>query len=806
MELKDQLILEDDLIIKGVNRFETSVSSADKGGRSSTTGYGRRLLKSLVDPLAEGIKDFFKPGPKKFGKWKAYIKEMNEYTLAYIALKAVLDNLHAECTATRLCHTLGSLVEDELRFSKFAEVNPKYYEAVMADLNRKNTRAYRHMRNVLAVTSKKKGFSWNTWPKDVKMGVGSVLLEMVRLHTNIIDVRKKGVGNVKQRALLIVVPTDEAVKWIEGYNSYASVLHPYTKPCVAPPEDWTGLHNGGYWSEAMRSRTPLIKGLNKRQEEFVLQQDLTHVFEAVNHIQRTAWCINRDVLKVMKNIWSSDDPVGLPRREPIVVPKFKTDIEPERMEPELYEEFIEWKAQASQLYTEENKRASKAFGASRIISMAVEYSKYDSIWFVYQCDFRGRVYASTSGLSPQGTDYNKALLQFKEGKPLGESGLYWLSVHGANCYGVDKVSFDERNQWVKDNEKAIIESGKNPEDHTSFWGEADKPYMFLAFCIEYSKAHSNPEEFVSHLPIGMDGSCNGLQNFSALLRDEEGGKATNLLPSAKPSDIYQQVADRAEQLIKEDTNSDDKLAWMGWCSKHKGLSRKLTKRSVMTLPYGATKFACFGFTVDAINEVDPDYFEDVNKVAGYLNDKIWESIGDVVISARHAMDWLQEVARVTASKDLPVWWINPAGFPVYQEELVHKAVQVRSCLLGGVRLKLQEEQPTISSRKQAQAVAPNFVHSLDSAHLMLTVNEAYRQGIVNFAMIHDDFGTHAADTAKLREIIKKSFVDMYTDTDPIQDLYTAMLMITEEEVQFPEPPNKGKLVLKDVLKSEYFFA
>ena len=39
----------------------------------------------------------------------------------------------------------------------------------------------------------------------------------------------------------------------------------------------------------------------------------------------------------------------------------------------------------------------------------------------------------------------------------------------------------------------------------------------------------------------MDGSCNGLQNFSAMLRDEVGGKAVNLIPSDKPQDVYMEV-------------------------------------------------------------------------------------------------------------------------------------------------------------------------------------------------------------------------------------------------------------------------
>jgi hypothetical protein len=43
-----------------------------------------------------------------------------------------------------------------------------------------------------------------------------------------------------------------------------------------------------------------------------------------------------------------------------------------------------------------------------------------------------------------------------------------------------------------------------------------------------------PEEYPSSLPVHMDGSCNGLQHYAALGRDEAGGRAVNLLPADAP--------------------------------------------------------------------------------------------------------------------------------------------------------------------------------------------------------------------------------------------------------------------------------
>lgn len=45
--------------------------------------------------------------------------------------------------------------------------------------------------------------------------------------------------------------------------------------------------------------------------------------------------------------------------------------------------------------------------------------------------------------------------------------------------------------------------------------------------------------------------------------------------------------------------------------------------------------------------------------------------------------------------------------------------------------------------KQGSAFPPNFVHSLDSAHMMMTANACRRDG-VTFASVHDSYWTHAA--------------------------------------------------------------
>src|SRR5689334_1249230 len=110
---------------------------------------------------------------------------------------------------------------------------------------------------------------------------------------------------------------------------------------------------------------------------------------------------------------------------------------------------------------------------------------------------------------------------------------------------------------------------------SNFWRGADDPWQFLAFCFEwadYLDAENEGRPFISHLPVAVDGTCNGLQHFSAMLRDPVGGEAVNLTPSDRPQDIYQRVADRTIELLKghyADGDYADK--WLAF-----GIDRKLT--------------------------------------------------------------------------------------------------------------------------------------------------------------------------------------------------------------------------------------
>ena len=192
----------------------------------------------------------------------------------------------------------------------------------------------------------------------------------------------------------------------------------------------------------------------------------------------------------------------------------------------------------------------------------------------------------TSYLSPQGNDLNKSLLTFSQtmAKPLGHKGVKWLAIHGANCYGIDKISFEERIAWVKSNSARIARIAKDPyADY--WWTEAKEPFQFLAFCFEWQGYLNEGEDYKCSLPVAVDGSNNALQHFAALLRDQELGEKVNLTSSPSPKDFYQEGLTHLRntpEINKRYRGSHPAYYW------RKYLDRSLVKQPIMTYYYGVT--------------------------------------------------------------------------------------------------------------------------------------------------------------------------------------------------------------------------
>jgi DNA-directed RNA polymerase len=105
-------------------------------------------------------------------------------------------------------------------------------------------------------------------------------------------------------------------------------------------------------------------------------------------------------------------------------------------------------------------------------------------------------------------------------------------------------------------------------------------------------------------------------------------------------------------------------------------------------------------------------------------------------------------------------WTTPLGFPIVQPYRNQGSQQIKTFLQT---FNVHEHTSTcpVNSMKQASAFPPNFVHSLDASHMMITAIAAKEQGLT-FAAVHDSYWTHACDIEKMNKILREAFIQLHS--------------------------------------------
>lgn len=820
-----QIKLEESMKQRGTESYIRGVNKAKVGMSENHTQHGNRLIFLLTKGLSDKIAEFMaEANSGKAGGKHSIAKYIGDSIspdqMAYLALKTVISGISGVQTVGHLSVQIGLAMEDEIRLAGIRAKEKKVYDSIVKGTMKRGSQHYKHMYAVKRADY----FSdnWVAWGDKVRCLVGSKLIELIQLHLDLIDITTRHVG---KKTVAFIVAKPSTVAWIEKYNM-AGIRSPH-EPMVVQPVDWTTPYNGGYITSNV-TPYPLIKRVTKKRLKALYETaDMPKVYASINALQHTQWQVNAPVLDVLKTLWESGSTLGgIPSKADYEEPMKPLDIETN------VGSFKQWKRDASAAHQKHAETISSRIAYSMTIDCAARYAEFKKIFMGYQTDFRGRIYALPH-LNPQGADFQKALLRFAKGKPLGETGSQWLAIHGANVAGVDKVDFQTRVSWVEDNEDEIIAIAKDPYNNRGWAGtvagvEIDKPWQFLAFCFEWAGFVEQGDRYVSHLPIALDGSCSGIAHYSGILRDAVGAAAVSLSPAEKPADVYQLVADKVLIEVNNDliNGTEDSITPEGrlvegtktlaaqWLKF--GITRKTCKRPVMTLAYGTREYSFKEQLIsdsllpaekemgDAFPFLDGGYM-----AAGYLAKKIWIAVTGTLVAAVQAMDWLKDIASVYNKAALPIKWVTPSGFPVEQSYKNMDSIRVDTAINGRTQLRLPIPTEDLSYRKQKSSLSPNWIHSLDASHMAITVVACKEAGIDSFAVIHDSFGTHAADTDKLFAIVRDTFVDMYTQNDVLKDFKDAAIeAITDETLreELPDDLVKGDLDLEEVKFSMYCFA
>lgn len=840
----------------------------------------QELVGPLTDAII-AKKNYYKGRAGKPSRYLKLYSTLPAAQAAFVTIRSIFDFMDKNLTVLKATLAIGSRIEAAAHSYQIERLHPRYINKVKKSLDQRGSsyehrrKVYSGLGDKLEVP----WVSWSTREKAqvgsnlLDLAVSILTFHGEPLFTKQVDKRSRG-GNGGFQLSSVLQASDKLTEWVEQYREVVGAMSPAYSPCVVKPRDWTSPTEGGFFLPSVTETAPLVKVDNQAQRKAIEGADMPKVYSAINKLQSVRWKINQDVLKVMKtaSILNTGS-YPLPASECLIPEGFQLPQSPELEKAmkminkikgkkayqgktasnthllatldtgmsvarafskgtdsghlkiveehvsnsKLVVEFRNWKAEMRRRYEEENKRRESYLTTARVIAEAQKFSKYENLHFVYFTDSRGRVNVRSSLVTPQGGDAQKALLHFADKKELGTSGEFWLGVQGANVWGDDKGTFEERFDIVSSEdftdmvEDIVVDPLNNRK-----WTEADKPWQFLAWCYEWAALQVHKHDlgqpastFKTQLPVAMDGSCSGIQHYSAMLRDAVGGSAVNLLPAAEPQDIYKEVAKVVISKMQKEADSELKPLAKLWLEQ--GITRDLTKKSVMTLPYGSTTITCRGSVEEFLAKAQkksggalPLTEHSIKSQAvSYCTKMIWDSIGDVVIAAREGMAFISAVTKAVSRQNKPLHWVTPLGFPIMQSRWVGKETRIKTQLFGTTTLTIKEDTKKIDARKMSSSAAPNFVHGMDATHLMMTSDD-FIDDDKQLAVIHDSFGTHAGDVEELRDVLKDTFIDLYSNNNVLENFLRDSEEQIDEIIDIPVPEMMG-LELEAIRHSDFIF-
>ena len=826
-----QIEIEKKMTETSIDAYHRELQKAKINQSFGCTAVATQLLSRILDNYTKAIQQYLDDYSKGKAVRSTFAAEVinrlsDVNVVAFLTAKTILNAMFVRVSSQALYKSIGQALEDEYKMRAFKNENKHYYESIQKDLNNRGAKSNRKKNITTGVFNHRLGFHLDRWTITEKFQTGLVLTRLFIESTGLIEFEDV---YMKNKHLKYLIPANQLVAWMEQTNAKLELLQPFFLPMICNPKEWTSVLDGGYVSPYLK-RNKLVKNNSKEYLQKLETMEMPIVYEAINHLQNTEWQINRRLLDTVNKLWEEGRAVAeLPDREdePLIPYPYPELNKEDAKTPEQVEVIKKWKRDTYEIHKRNVAKRSNRILVSQILRIANQFQRYDKIYFPHQMDFRGRLYPIPALLQPQGTDLAKGLLHFTRGKPVDKESVKWLEIHGANVYGYDKESYEERVKWTREHSSEIQSYAQNPLQDRG-WAEADKPFQFLAFCFEYDDYLNNPNSFTSHIPIQLDGTCNGLQHYSALLRDEVGGRAVNLINSQKPSDIYAKVAERLEEKLNETINISNTSNDMssnaldmhtGSFAAHwleLGINRKLTKRPVMVLPYGGTLLSCREYIGEYLTDnYSPDFLwkhfgigntpnECIFQVSTWLSKYLWGAINDTLKAATVGMAYLRKVARIATKEKHFLEWLTPAGLLVRQAYKSRKKKMIRTELYGSIiKTTVNMDQESLDIQRQLNGICPNFIHSLDASCLMLYLLKCKKAGIDAFMTVHDCYGTWASDTDTSAKLLREAFVEVYRQ--PILENFTEDITKDIENTELPKLPEKGKLDIEEVLKSDYFF-
>jgi hypothetical protein len=328
--------------------------------------------------------------------------------------------------------------------------------------------------------------------------LGLDLIEFISAKSSLFTVENKRVD--KETLKRYILPGFNLKSHILDIITYDSDL----TPMINKPESWViekGKKDDKFY---IKKYGGFIS--NKNNKKHYLKKSNKHIgpskinnldiINTINYLSSIKYCVNINLLKIIFDLLDKNDD----RINKLI----KTNLHSKTNE--IFD-LSNNKDKQIELY-EILKYNSQYYRDRTVLHLVLLFSKWcsnpnNSIYFPLFVDWRGRLLTNTGSFSYQQGELARSLILFREGQILNKSGLESLKIYTANCFGKDKLTYNNRLTWVDENIDSITNL------NIDFIFEADEPLLFLSCCLELKGCFNDPDNFVSRLPIYKDATCNG---------------------------------------------------------------------------------------------------------------------------------------------------------------------------------------------------------------------------------------------------------------------------------------------------------
>ncbi|QNJ31512.1 DNA-dependent RNA polymerase/ phage-type [Synechococcus sp. PROS-9-1] len=596
-----------------VQKNRESDRKAVDDGRGSQSSIGREFRNKLVPLLAIRLEEHHKSAlAGRSGRHHGFIAEflskLDYLTIAHITITTVFDCIgrgnRVKSTLSELFDQIGERLDHQAFLDYVKENDPQAFSKIDRYVLQNTVKGYEYKIGESKVMAEGLSYYFMGVKERAKLGdwcFGNFqsltlwfetykVLEKVGKTTHATYFLSLSHEGLKHRDLIQAAQDDRA------YEAW---------PMVCPPLDWE------FNDEGKPEKRGGYLTLHPGKYSTVIRQNKGSVpsetaLGALHNMQNQPFRVNTFIYGTMKGLLSGSHEIG----------KFSTyerDSWDDLHRPLIDQKDLEDKWDENRHEKPAYKKAMKTLRAwhearevadkervtpFRVMMMAARFLNVERFYLPTYYDSRLRIYYMVDTLNPQGSDYQKALLQFADGNPVTKENIIKvqkdLLITMANAAAVetpagksDKLSMEGRMSWAlkravgfieKDEEGNVIEiiesledEAEDPVSNRKFWSECDEPFQFLAALREYYEIFVWGTSNVARVPNGRDATNSGSQIIGGIIKDPKTCFYCNVtktwvnpdgveLVADTPQDLYGIVAQEAQILLKSDPWLDNELA------------------------------------------------------------------------------------------------------------------------------------------------------------------------------------------------------------------------------------------------------